>query len=89
MTPEFVAGFFIEAIKTAMLLAAPCLIFGLVAGVLVSIFQAATQINEMTLVFIPKMLAVGIAVLIFFPWMLHVIIDFAQNVFINLGTYIH
>ena len=72
-----------------MLLAAPCLIFGLVAGVLVSIFQAATQINEMTLVFIPKMLAVGIAVLIFFPWMLQVIIDFAQNVFINIATYTH
>lgn len=89
MTPEFVAGFFIEALKTAMLLAAPCLIFGLVAGVLVSIFQAATQINEMTLVFIPKMLAVGIAILIFFPWMLQVIIDFAQNVFINIGTYVH
>lgn len=89
MTPEFVAGFFIEALKTAMLLAAPCLIFGLVAGVLVSIFQAATQINEMTLVFIPKMLAVGIAVLIFFPWMLQVIIDFAQNVFVNIATYIH
>jgi len=89
MTPEFVAGFFIEALKTAMLLAAPCLIFGLVAGVLVSIFQAATQINEMTLVFIPKMLAVGIAVLIFFPWMLQVIIDFAQNVFINIATYAH
>jgi flagellar biosynthetic protein FliQ len=89
MTPEFVAGFFIEALKTAMLLAAPCLIFGLVAGVLVSIFQAATQINEMTLVFIPKMLAVGIALLIFFPWMLQVIIDFAQNVFINIATYIH
>jgi flagellar biosynthetic protein FliQ len=89
MTPEFVAGFFIEALKTAMLLAAPCLIFGLVAGVLVSVFQAATQINEMTLVFIPKMLAVGIAVLIFFPWMLQVIIDFAQNVFINIATYTH
>jgi len=88
MSPEFVAGFFIEALKTAMLLAAPCLVFGLVAGVLVSIFQAATQINEMTLVFIPKMLAVGIAILIFFPWMLQVIIDFAQNVFINIPTYI-
>ena len=88
MTPEFVAGFFIEALKTAMLLAAPCLVFGLVAGVLVSMFQAATQINEMTLVFIPKMLAVGVAILIFFPWMLQVIMDFAQNVFINIPTYI-
>lgn len=89
MTPEFVAGFFIEALKTAMFLAAPCLIFGLVAGVLVSIFQAATQINEMTLVFIPKMLAVGVALLVFFPWMLQVILDFAENVFVNVATYIH
>ena len=89
MSPEFVSGFFIEAIRTAMLLAAPCLGFGLVAGVLVSIFQAATQINEMTLVFIPKMLAVGIALLIFFPWMLQIIMNFAQNAFINIATYIH
>ncbi len=89
MSPEFISGFFVEALKTAMLLAAPCLIFGLVAGVLVSMFQAATQINEMTLVFIPKMLAVGIAILIFFPWMLQVIADFARNIFINIPTYIH
>lgn len=89
MTPEFVTGFFFEAIKTAILLAAPALIFGLVAGVLVSIFQAATSINEMTLVFIPKMLAVGTALLIFFPWMLELIIDFTRNLFINMPMYIH
>lgn len=84
MTPEFVTGFFIEALKTTMFLAGPILGFGLVAGLLVSIFQAATQINEMTLVFIPKMLAVGVAVLIFFPWMLQVIVDFTQNLLVNL-----
>lgn len=89
MSPEFITGFFFEALKTAILLAAPALIFGLVAGVLVSIFQAATSINEMTLVFIPKMLAVGIALLIFFPWMLELIIDFTQNLFINIPMYIH
>jgi flagellar biosynthetic protein FliQ len=89
MSPEFITGFFFEALKTAILLAAPALIFGLVAGVLVSIFQAATSINEMTLVFIPKMLAVGIALLIFFPWMLELIIDFTRNLFINIPMYIH
>lgn len=89
MSPEFISGFFAEALKIAMLLAAPCLLFGLVAGVIVSMFQAATQINEMTLVFIPKMLAVGIAILIFFPWMLQVITDFAHNIFTNIPTYIH
>jgi len=89
MSADFITGFFIEALKTAILLAAPCLLFGLVAGVLVAIFQAATQINEMTLVFIPKMLAVGLGLLIFFSWMLRVIIDFTQNVFINIPLYIH
>jgi len=88
MTPEFVTGFFVEAMKTTILLAAPILTFGLVAGLLVSIFQAATQINEMTLVFIPKILAVSIAVIIFFPWMLQVIVDFTQNVFISLPNYV-
>ena len=88
MSAEFVTGFILEACKTTILLAGPVLIFGLIAGLLVSIFQAATQINEMTLVFIPKMLAVGLAILIFFPWMLQVIIDFTQKLIINIPMYI-
>ncbi|MFO7738201.1 MAG: flagellar biosynthesis protein FliQ [Desulfatiglandaceae bacterium] len=88
MSPEFVTGFILEALKVAILLAAPVLVFGLVAGLIVSIFQAATQINEMTLVFIPKMLAVGLAILIFFPWMLKIIIGFAESLFMNIPTYI-
>ena len=64
MTPEFVTGFFLQAIKTAIFLAAPMLAVGLIAGVLVSMFQAATQINEMTLVFVPKMLGVALALLL-------------------------
>lgn len=88
MTPEFITSFFLEAIKTAIFLAAPMLAVGLIAGVLVSMFQAATQINEMTLVFVPKMVGVALALLFFFPWMMKVIIGFTQNLFINLPTYI-
>jgi flagellar biosynthesis protein FliQ len=88
MTPEFVTGFFMEALKTAIILAAPMLLTGLVAGILVSLFQAATQINEMTLVFIPKMLGVGLALVVFFPWMLRLIITFTQNLFNNIPAYI-
>jgi flagellar biosynthetic protein FliQ len=88
MSPEFVTGFFFEAIKTAIYIAAPILVCGLVTGILVSMFQAATQINEMTLVFIPKMLAVGFALIVFSPWMLQVIVDFTQNLFMNIGNYI-
>jgi flagellar biosynthetic protein FliQ len=84
MTPEFVTGFFMEAMKTAALVSLPVLMVGLIAGVLVSVFQAATQINEMTLVLIPKMIAVGIALIIFFPWMMEVMVDFTRNVIVNL-----
>jgi len=88
MTPEFVTGFFLHAIQTAIILSAPMLCVALLVGIIVSMFQAATQINEMTLVFVPKMLAVGVALLVFFPWMLRLISDFTQNLFLNLPTYI-
>ncbi|MFZ1984871.1 MAG: flagellar biosynthesis protein FliQ [Desulfatitalea sp.] len=89
MTPEFITSYFLEAIKTAIMLAAPMLLVGLVVGIIVSIFQAATQINEMTLVFVPKMLGVALALLVFFPWMLRVISDFARNNIMNISMYLH
>lgn len=88
MTPEFVTGFFLEAIKMAILLSAPVLLAGLVVGILISVIQAATSINEMTMTFIPKMLAVAVALLVFFPWMLQMMVDFTQNLMTNLPTYI-
>lgn len=88
MTPEFVSGFFFEAMWIAMLVSAPMLLAGLVAGVLVSMFQAATQINEMTLVFIPKMIAVAVAMLVFFPWMLQTLTAFTENLFVNIPNII-
>lgn len=88
MTPEFITGFFFEAIKTAIMLAAPILLAGLGVGLLVSIFQAATSINEMTLTFIPKMLAVATALIFFFPWMMQILVVFTQNVFENMMLYI-
>ncbi len=89
MTPEFITGFIFEALKTTILLASPVLLFGLLAGLIVSVFQATTQINEMTLVFIPKMLAVAAALIIFFPWMLRIMVQFTENVFLNIAVYIH
>ena len=88
MTPEFIAGFFFEAIKIAILLAAPMLISGLLVGLLVSIFQAATSINEMTLTFIPKMLAVACALLFFLPWMMQTMLAFTTDLLSNIVTYI-
>ena len=88
MTPEFVTGFFFDAIKTAISLAAPMLLAGLAVGLLVSVFQAATSINEMTLAFIPKMLAVAVALIFFFPWMLQTMVAYTTNLFENLAFYV-
>ena len=64
------------------------LLAGLGVGLLVSIFQAATSINEMTLTFIPKMLAVAVALIFFFPWMMQTMVVFMQNLFENMNFYV-
>ena len=88
MTVEFVIGFFTESIKIAMFMSSPMLIAGLVAGVLVSMFQAATQINEMTLAFIPKIVAVALALLFFFPWMVNLFIGYTTTLFLKIPSVI-
>ncbi|HLG72173.1 MAG TPA: flagellar biosynthesis protein FliQ [Chloroflexota bacterium] len=73
-----------QAISLTLLLSAPVLGFGLIVGLAVSIFQATTQINEMTLAYIPKILAVFLALAIFGPWMLQMTLSFTSNIFIAL-----
>lgn len=84
MTPETVATIGKEAIQTVLMIAAPMLGFGLVVGIMVSIFQAATQIQEMTLTFVPKIVAVFIALLIFFPWMMQTMIEFTREMILSI-----
>ena len=81
MTPEFVISLGRDAIRTAFLLAAPPLLAALVVGLIVSIFQAVTQIQEMTLAIIPKMIAVLVAILVTFPWLLETITTYTISVF--------
>lgn len=81
MTPEMVLTIASEALAVTALLAAPILLVTLLTGVLVGILQAATQINEMTLSFIPKLLALGLTLLIAGPWMLQVITGYTQTLF--------
>jgi flagellar biosynthetic protein FliQ len=88
MSPEFVISITTKALQIALLVAAPMLLFGLIAGLIISIFQAVTQIQEMTLTFIPKILAVVAAVVIFFPWMLQTVLTFTHNLFANMYIYI-
>jgi flagellar biosynthetic protein FliQ len=76
MTPEFVISFAQEAIKTTLLVSMPLLGLGLVVGLAVSVFQAVTQIHEMTLSFVPKVVIVLVALLFFAGWMLDQLIHF-------------
>lgn len=79
MSPETVITLATDALKLAVLLSAPLLLTALGVGLLVGLFQAATQINEMTLSFIPKLLAMGLAMLLAGAWMLRLIIDFTRQ----------
>ncbi len=88
MTPEFVVNFAQEAIKTVIFVSMPMLGLGLAVGLLVSIFQAVTQINEMTMTFIPKILAVLFALLIFANWMLQNLMRFTTNTIEQIPYYI-
>ena len=81
MTPEFVITVGREAMRAAFFIAAPPLMAALVVGLVVSIFQAVTQIQEMTLAIIPKMLAVLVALMISFPWLLEFLPTYTTNVF--------
>ncbi|XBS68372.1 flagellar biosynthesis protein FliQ [Acerihabitans sp. KWT182] len=86
MTPESVMTLGHQAIYVALALAAPPLIAALLSGLIVSLLQAATQINETTLSFIPKILAVVATVVIAGPWMLNLILDYMRALFASLPS---
>lgn len=80
MTPESVMTMGQKAMEVTLMISAPLLLVALLTGLLVSIFQAATQINEMTLSFIPKLVALFAAMVLAGPWMLSVMIDYMRQV---------
>ena len=88
MTPEFVVSFAKEAITLTIILSMPMLGLGLAVGLLVSIFQAVTSIQEMTLSFVPKIIAVFLGLLFFAPWMLEQLTAFTARVINNIPMYI-
>jgi flagellar biosynthetic protein FliQ len=88
MTPEFVVSFAKEAITLTILIAIPLLGLGLIVGLAVSIFQAVTSVQEMTLSFIPKILAVLLGLLFFAPWMLQRLVGFTRQIITDIPLYI-
>ena len=87
MNEAVVLGLAKEALITAMEVGAPILGAALVIGLVVSLIQAMTQINEMTLTFVPKLIGVFVAMLIFGPWMMNTMLSFSTTLFTNMASY--
>lgn len=81
MSPDTVINLVQQGLEVTIMVSAPLLLTALVTGLLVSVFQAATQINEMTLSFIPKLLAIFAAMVLAGPWILNVMVDFTRRLF--------
>lgn len=87
MTPEFAIQLSNDLLWTAILMAAPVLGLSMLVGLIVSMFQVVTQIQEMSLTFIPKMLTAAITLIVFGPWMLGILIEFSKNLITNIPFY--
>lgn len=81
MSENLIMGVLKDAISTGLMVVAPILVVGLVIGLLISIFQATTQIQEQTLTFVPKLIAVALVGLLTGSWMLHKLVDFTTRIF--------
>ncbi|BCO08530.1 flagellar biosynthetic protein FliQ [Desulfolithobacter dissulfuricans] len=86
MSPETVVSIGRKAVETVLLASGPMLIAALLVGLLISVFQAATQINEQTMTFIPKIVAVFITLLIFGPWIMNLVITFTTGLISGIAT---
>ncbi|MFH2047310.1 MAG: flagellar biosynthesis protein FliQ [Pseudomonadota bacterium] len=88
MSPDIVINYLQEAIKTTILVSLPILLIGLTVGLIISIFQAVTQIHEMTLTFVPKILAIFFGIMLFGGWMFGHIMTFTINAIEQIPNFI-
>jgi flagellar biosynthetic protein FliQ len=88
MSSEFVISLAEKAVYTTLIVCGPLLLLALVIGLVVSIFQATTQIQEQTLAFVPKIVAVLLGLIFFGPWMLSTLVSYAQDIFGNLNRFV-
>jgi flagellar biosynthesis protein FliQ len=88
MDVDFIVGIMAETIRVALLVSAPVLLVGLIVGVVISLLQAVTQVQEMTLVFVPKIVACLIVLVAALPWMINILVSFTHNLLSNIPNYI-
>jgi len=89
ISPEFVVGFAREAMELTLVICLPMMGVGLVVGVAISVFQAATQIQDATLSLVPKLVAMFVALILAFPWIMDKMITYTTKLFTNIPQYIH
>ena len=85
MTQEFILGQAQQAVMMMLMLAGPLLLVSLVVGLIVSIFQAVTQVNEMTLTFVPKVVAIFIVLIVMGPWIMQMLLGYTANTFTSIA----
>lgn len=85
MTQEFILGQAQQAVMMMLMLAGPLLLVSLVVGLIVSIFQAVTQVNEMTLTFVPKVVAIFVVLIVMGPWMMQMLLGYTANTFTSIA----
>lgn len=88
MSTDFIIGIMAETIRVTLMISAPVLLVGLVVGVVISLLQAVTQVQEMTLVFVPKIVACLVVLVAALPWMINLLVSFTHNLFTNIPNYI-
>ena len=88
MSTDLIMGIAGETMKVTLLVSAPILLVGLVVGIVISVGPAVPQVHEMTLTFVPKIIAVMLALLVAAPWMLDMLVNFTHNLFTNIPNYI-
>ena len=88
MTVDFIVGIMAETIRITLMISAPVLLVGLVVGVVISLLQAVTQVQEMTLVFVPKIVVCLVTLVAALPWMISTLISFTQSILSNIPNYI-
>jgi len=86
MTDELVVDICRRAVQVTLMVSGPMLLAGMIIGLIVSVFQATTQINEQTLTFIPKIVAVFATLLLMTPWMIHTMTTFASSIFTSIAS---
>jgi len=88
MTEEFILGFARQALETMLIVSLPTLLVSLIVGVVISIFQSVTQIQEMTITFVPKIVVTFLSLLLFGPWMMGRLVGFTREIFQNIPFWI-